>query len=162
MRNIISLLMVLMVLGSAACTSNKSTASNGLKEQAPIPVPNNGEIKATIDGKTWESKDIEMSRLGDFLVIKGADSDGRAFIITLPYQLSEQVYDIKYGGQATLTWSVSREEGWNYKSPFSKSDTDGTVTVTEITESTVSGSYKATLSNSGREIEVSGTFKAGK
>lgn len=161
MRYIITVLSVLVMLGFGACTSNKSTASNGLKNQAPIPVPNNGEIQATIDGNTWESKDIEMSRLGDFLVIKGADSDARSFIITLPYQLSEQTYELKNGGQATITWSVSREEGWSFKSPYSKG-IDGTVTVTEITESTVSGTYKASLSNSGREIEVSGTFKAGK
>lgn len=165
MRSIVYLLLIASIATFTSCKANKESSATATTEpkleQQENPVPDNGELIATIDGKAWTAQGIEVGQLAKFLVIKTADTDGRSLTLTLPYDLAEQRYDIKDGGLATVTWAVSRAEGWNFKAPYS-SGVDGNITVTELTDTQVLGTFKSMVSNSGREIEVSGTFMVDK
>lgn len=159
MRHIAFLTLSLLLMVSTSCSTSKDTSS--AKTGTETTILSKGTIAATVDGKAWKAETTDIERLGKLMVIKGTDAEGRNLSFTLPFELETKTYDLVKDGEATVTWSVSRAEGWNFKAPYSKGK-DGTITITANTESTIKGSFNATVSNSGREIVISGTFEVEK
>lgn len=148
-----SLLGFVVLISFMACKSGNTGQPVATNKQPEV------YMNAVIDGQTWQAGNVTLNPLGDLLIIKGTDDEGRVLSLNLPKVTGLQSFTIKNGGVAGITWSVSRKEGFTYTAPYQGYTDDGIITITQNSEGFLAGEFQSTISNGGRVLNISkGSF----
>lgn len=137
-----------LLVGFVACKSGNAGHKDTATKQPQT------YMTAIIDGEKWQAQSVSMNPLGDMIIIKATDDDGRVLSLNLPKVTGLQTLPIHTGGEVGITWSVSRKEGFTYTTPFKGYDDKGVITITLNEDGLLGGEFYSTISNGGREIAI--------
>ena len=146
------LVMTMSLVTTTSCSNDDDNSGNG--GQAP-----SGVLIAKVDGASYESVEVASSATiannGDNLIIIAANSDGNSFSISIFGFDGEGTYDIT--GADPLITNVASYQETDVSDPMNPSieiwqapydDTMvGSITITELTETTIKGTFDFTCKN---------------
>ena len=139
-------LFVLIVAGIMSCGAGPAGKT---KDQQPDVY-----MSALINGNAWKTESVTLNPLGNLWVIKGADEEGRVLSLTLPRADGVLSLPVEKGGTTTITWSVSREEGFTYAAPYNGYDNSGIIVITLNEPGYLAGEFHSPVSNGGKVINI--------
>lgn len=150
----------LAVMQLSSCSSDDDSGSGG--GDAPA-----GKVTAKIDGQDFESFGSGAQSGGVFTVtpnsavLNGIDLNGNAIVITiLTNNLQEQAYDMDDANAITVTGAYTRvdtNDPFNpdsYAAPYMNSGDVGTITITELTDTNVKGTFEFSPRNQADDTDI--------
>ncbi|MEE4260074.1 MAG: DUF6252 family protein [Bacteroidales bacterium] len=134
-KNLLSMLLIAGIVLLMSC--NKNDDDTG-------PIGSNGSISLKVDGSTWNaSLSVQAVNAGGVINVTGSDSNAKQAGITL-YGITETgTYKVGPPNQGNmLRWT----EGLGQTQTFQANGVigDGTITVTELTDNKIKGTFSFT------------------
>jgi len=153
-RNLLSMLLIAGIVLLMSCNKNDDDDAG--------PVGSNGSISLKVDGSTWNaSLSVQAVNAGGVINVTGSDSNAKQAGITLYGVTATGTYKVGPPNQGNmLRWT----EGLGQTQTFQANGVigDGTITVTELSDSKVKGTFSFTGFNTAQTSKqiTEGTFEA--